>query len=149
MPKQTTDNTDDSDMMEKMPHRDLTRSVIGAAMNVLNELRPGLDEKIYENALVLDLQQRGHSIEQQRSFPVHYQGHIVGTLIPDLIVDHALIVDPKVVTDFSGTHIAQMLGYLNITNLKVALLLNFKNARLAWKRVINTPSSEPSELSVV
>lgn len=61
---------------------------------------------------------------------------MIGTLIPDLIVDHAIIVDPKVVTAFTDTHIAQMLGYLNITSLELALLLNFKNARLDWKRVI-------------
>jgi GxxExxY protein len=58
-------------------------------------------------------------------------------LIPDLIVDGKVVVDPKVVTVFTETHIAQMLGYLNITGLEVALLLNFKESKLEWKRVIN------------
>jgi len=137
-------------MTEKLLCKDLTRSVIGAAMEVLNELHPGLDEKIYENALALDLRQRGHSVEQQRGFPVHYRGHHIGTLIPDMIVDDMIIVDPKVVSDFCETHIAQMLGYLNITKLQVALLLNFKHARLAWKRVVNTTTlSESSVQSAV
>ncbi len=52
-------------------------------------------------------------------------------------MDGKVIADPNVVTDFSETHIAQMLGYLNITGLEVALLLNFKNAKLEWKRVVN------------
>ena len=50
-----------------------------------------------------------------------------------MIVDDLVIVDPKVVSTFTDTHIAQMLGYLNITDLELALLLNFKNASLSWK----------------
>ncbi len=119
-----------------MKHEEITRDIIGAAMAVLNELRPGLDEKLYENALVIELVARGHTVEQQREFPVHYRGHFIGKLIPDLIVDGKVIVDPKVVTGFNDTHLAQMLGYLNITSLEVALLLNFKEAKLDWKRVV-------------
>ena len=107
-------------------------------MAVLNELKPGLDEKLYENALVIELQARGHTVEQQRQFPVHYRGHFIGKLVPDLIVDGKVIADPKVVTEFNDTHLAQMLGYLNITGLEVALLLNFKEAKLKWKRVVRT-----------
>jgi GxxExxY protein len=57
-------------------------------------------------------------------------------LVPDLIVDDAVIVDPKVATCFTDAHVAQMLGYLNVTRLNLALLLNFKNSRLEWKRVL-------------
>jgi GxxExxY protein len=63
---------------------------------------------------------------------------LIGNLIPDLIVDEAVIVDPKVVACFTDTHVAQMLGYLNITELDLALLFNFKNARLEWKRVLRS-----------
>jgi len=52
-------------------------------------------------------------------------------------VDGQVIVDPKVATAFNDTHLAQMLGYLNITGLQVALLLNFKESQLGWKRVVN------------
>ena len=72
----------------------------------------------------------------QRPFPVSSQGQLIGDLIPDLIVDNAVIVEPKVVACFSETHVAQMIGYLNITGLDLALLINFKNARLEWKRVL-------------
>ena len=120
-----------------MLHEKITQDIIGAAMAVLNELKPGLDEKLYENALIIELQERGRSIEQQREYPVHYHGHFIGKLIPDLIVDGKVIADPKVVTAFNETHVAQMLGYLNITGLEVALLLNFKSAKLEWKRVVN------------
>ena len=105
-------------------------------MTVLNELKPGLDEKLYENALVIELAARGHLTNQQRGYPVHYKGHYIGTLVPDLIVDDKVITDPKVVTAFNDTHTAQMLGYLNITGLEVALLLNFRESKLEWRRVV-------------
>ncbi|NOZ39948.1 MAG: GxxExxY protein [Planctomycetes bacterium] len=124
-------------MKKELIHVDLSESIIGAAMAVLNGLKPGLDEKLYERALVIELHKRGHQVDQQKEFPVHYEGQHIGTLIPDLIVDGHVIADPKVVTTFHETHIAQMLGYLNITGLKLALLLNFKNARLEWKRIVN------------
>ena len=120
-----------------MLHEEITKDSLGAAMAVLNELRPGLDEKLYENALVLELRARGHTVEQQKEFPVFYRGQFIGKLIPDLIVDGKVIADPKVATAFNESHIAQMLGYLNITDLEVALLLNFKNVKLDWKRVVN------------
>jgi GxxExxY protein len=133
-----------------MLYEELTQDIIGAAMAVLNELKPGLDEKLYENALVIELVARGHKAEQQREYPVHYRGKFIGKLIPDLIVDDKVIVDPKVVTAFSDSHTAQMLGYLNITGLKVALLLNFKESRLTWKRVVNerrtTEDADPPEI---
>ena len=125
-----------------MKHEELTRDIIGAAMAVLNELKPGLDEKLYENALVIELAARGHAVEQQREYPVHYRGHFIGKLIPDLMVEGKVIVDPKVVTAFNDTHLAQMLGYLSITGLEVALLLNFKEAKLNWKRVVRGDGGE-------
>jgi len=115
---------------------ELTRDIVGAAMLVLNTLKPGLKEKAYENALVIELRKRGHTIDQQRAFPVLYEGNVVDTLIPDLIVDGKVIVDPKCVTEFSDTHYAQMIGYLAITGLHVALLFNFKEAKLRWKRIV-------------
>lgn len=117
-------------------HEELSKQIIGAAMEVLNELKPGLDEKLYENALVIELRECGHQIEQQQNFPVDYKGANIGMLIPDLIVDGKVIVDPKVVTAFNDSHVAQMTGYLAITGLRLAILLNFKSARLEWKRVV-------------
>jgi GxxExxY protein len=118
-------------------HKELSESIIGAAKTVLNVLKPGLDEKLYERALVIELTKRGHQIQQQLPFPVYYDGEHIGTLKPDLIIDGLVIADPKVVSPFNETHMAQMLGYLNITNLRLALLLNFKSAKLEWKRVAN------------
>jgi GxxExxY protein len=78
----------------------------------------------------------------QSSFPVSYRGELIGNLIPDVIVDDAVIVDPKVVSCFTETHVAQMIGYLNITRLDLTLLINFKNARLEWKRILRSQESD-------
>ena len=120
---------------------ELTQIVIGAAMKVLNTLKPGLDEKLYERALVLELSKQGLRCEQQKAHALFYDGHHIGTLVPDLIVEGKLIVDPKVVSDFNESHIAQMLGYLSITGLHTALLLNFKFVKLGIKRVSNSDYS--------
>ena len=132
--------------MGKMIHEQLSGAIIGIAMEVLNELNPGLDEVLYERALVIELRRRGHDVAVQKSFPVFYRSELIGNLIPDLIVDGSVIVDPKVVTAFNETHVAQMIGYLNITGLELALLLNFKNARLDWKRDVRRQNPEDSDV---
>jgi GxxExxY protein len=91
--------------------KELSEDIVGAAMTVLNQLRPGLKEKAHENALAIELKKRGHQIEQQRSFDVLHDGVVVDTLVPDLIAGGKVIVDPKCVTDFN-------------------------EAKLRWKRVI-------------
>jgi GxxExxY protein len=132
MPQIKTDGI----MEKEILYEELSKDIIGAAIDVLNELKPGLDEKLYENALVIELQRRGHKVSQQENFPVHYKGHFIGRLIPDLNIDDLVIVDPKVVSAFNETHVAQMVGCLAKTGLKLAILLNFKYSKLQWKRVV-------------
>ena len=122
--------------MSEFIHKELSESIIGAAMTVLNTLKPGLIEKLYERAMVIELEKRGHRVDPQKEFPVFYGGQLIGTLQPDLIVDETVIVDPKVMSQFTDNEMAQMLGYLSITDLRLAMLLNFKYATLGWKRVI-------------
>ncbi len=127
-------------MKTEIIHEELSGAIIGAAMDVLNELKPGLDEKLYERALVIELRRRGHTVDAQRSYPVFYNS--------DLIVDDTVIVDPKVVSAFNEAHTAQMIGYLAISQLDMALLLNFKSVRLEWKRIVrqNRLESDPPDL---
>ena len=113
-----------------MDTNDLTEKIIGAAHKVLFALKPGLDEKLYERALVIELSKQGIECDTQREFIVRYDGQHIGSLVPDLIIGNLVIVDTKVVTSFNASHFAQMLGCLNITGLKTALLLNFKHAKL-------------------
>jgi GxxExxY protein len=133
-----------------MIHEELSGKIIGVAMEVLNELKPGLDEKLYERAMIIELRRRGHTVEAQRSFPVFYHAELIGSLTPDVIVDNKIIIDPKVVAAFNEAHVAQMVGYLTISGLELALLLNFKSARLDWKRVVRQSKTDEnySELHV-
>lgn len=128
-------------MTEEYIHQELSGKIINAAMYVLGELKPGLDEKIYANSLVVELNRRGHVVEPQKQHPVYFREQEVGKLIPDLIIDDMIIVDPKVVTAFNENHLAQMTGYLAITQLNLALLINFKFSKLQIKRVIRSSSA--------
>jgi GxxExxY protein len=132
--------------MSQLIHEELSRDILAAAMKVHSTLKPGLDEKLYENALLIELVKRGRRSEQQKSFSVHYDGHFIGKMTPDLIVDNLVIIDPKVVEEFNQDHFAQMLGYLAITGLELAILINFKHASLRWKRIINSGAEQNGEI---
>ena len=105
-------------------------------MEVLNSLGHGLNEKPYENALVVELRLKGVVCEQQRRFQVTYKGVMVGEYIPDLIAGQAAIVDAKVIERITDIERGQMLNYLRITGLKVGLILNFKRPKLELERII-------------
>ena len=122
---------------EHYPHADLTKQIIGAAMVVHRTLGPGLDEKIYENALCLEFSSLSFDFTQQERFPVHYRDKIVGTLVTDLIVGQKVIVEAKAASSISDAHLAQTLSYLSITRLQVGLILNFRTPSLTFKRVAN------------
>jgi GxxExxY protein len=115
---------------------ELTHSIICAPFEVVNEIGHGLHEKPYENALVVELGLRGFAVEQQASYDIDFKGTIVGTFIPDLVVDDAVVVDTKVIDKITDQERSQMLNYLRITGLKVGLIINFKNAKMQWDRVV-------------
>ena len=107
-----------------------------ALHDVLNEIGHGLSEKIYENALVVLFKQNQITFGQLRVFPVLFRGVEVGGFIPDLIAFGSVIVDAKVIDRITDHERGQMLNYLRITKLRVGLILNFKNARLEFERVV-------------
>ena len=113
-----------------------TRTIIGCAFEVLNELGHGLNEKCYENALVVEFRLKGIGFSQQRQFEVLYKKERVGLFIPDLIAFDQVIVDAKVIDRITDVERGQMLNYLRITKLRVGLILNFKHAKLEWERII-------------
>jgi GxxExxY protein len=73
-------------------------------MKVLNELKPGLDEKLYERAMSIEMKRCGHNVTAQPSYRVRYGGELIGNLVPDLIVDDTVIVDSNVFAMFSDAH---------------------------------------------
>ena len=113
-----------------------TEKIIGFAFEVLNEVGHGLNEKIYENSLTVLFKLNNIVFDQQRRFPVHFRGVEVGEFVPDLIAFGSVIVDIKVIDRITDDERGQMLNYLRITKLRVGLILNFKNARLEFERVV-------------
>jgi len=122
--------------MDPKTPEELSQEIISAASAVLKELGPGLEAKLYERALVIELRKRGYKVDQQRPFPVYYSGELIGSLVPDVIVDDMVIADPMVVEAFNETHARHMIGYLAITKFTLAVLLNFKHANLEWKHIV-------------
>lgn len=119
-----------------------TSEIIGAGIEVLNTLGHGLLEKNYENALCVEFDLRSIAFSQQPKFVVLYKNVPVGEYFPDLIVADRVVVDTKTIERIADHELGQMINYLKITGLPVGLILNFKHARLEWKRVVNT-GSEP------
>jgi GxxExxY protein len=103
---------------------------------VLNEIGHGLNEKIYENSLVVLFKSNGITFDQQWRFPVFFRSVEVGEFIPDLIAFGLVIVDIKVVDRITDHERGKMLNYLRIAKLRVGLILNFKNPRLEFERVV-------------
>jgi GxxExxY protein len=120
-----------------MGSADISRSVIGAAFRVANCLGVGFLEKVYENALALELRLAGHQVEQQRSVDVRYRGEIVGIYQVDLLVDSSLVVELKAVEALVPFHKAQCLNYLRATGLRIGLLINFGQPRLEVRRILS------------
>lgn len=116
---------------------DLTRQIIGAAMSVHNELGSGFLEKVYENALAIELRSLGLVVEQQNSIVVRYKGQIVGEYVADFVVAERVLIELKTADQLADAHSAQTLNYLRATGLKVGLLINFGGRRLDWKRFVS------------
>lgn len=115
--------------------KDGTYEIIGRAMHVHRELGPGLREKPYENALVVALRRSGRQAMQQQPYPIRYEGQVVGDCIPDITVGDVL-VDAKSVDSMGDNERAQMLNYLRISMKKIGLVINFKNEKLEWVRLV-------------
>jgi|SRR5882724_2016048 len=125
---------------DSFPLKEETSAIIGCAFEVLNELGHGLNEKCYENALVVDFGLKNIPCDQQRVYDVLFKSVPVGRFIPELIAFEKVIVDTKVIDRITDHERGQMMNYLRITRLPVGLILNFKHARLEWERVVLTRS---------
>ncbi|MCB0196506.1 MAG: GxxExxY protein [Anaerolineae bacterium] len=103
----------------------LTHKIIGAAYKVHNQLGAGFLEKVYENALRLELNKQGLAVEQQVPIAVYYENEIVGDYYADLWVEKRIIVEIKAIRTLAKEHEVQLVNYLNAVGLDIGLLLNF------------------------
>jgi len=112
-------------MSGKLLHADLTERILQAFYTVYNALGYGFLEKVYENALTVELRRRGLQVEQQVPIRVYYAGEPVGEYFADLGVEGKVILELKAAEAISPAHEAQLLNYLRATGMSVGLLLNF------------------------
>jgi len=110
--------------------------IIGSGHAVRTKLGCGFLEKVYENALSIELQVRGLAVEQQRPVQVLYNGRVVGDYIPDLIVEDSIVVEVKAAIGLGKIHRQQCINYLRATGYRVCLLLNFGTPRLQVERLV-------------
>jgi GxxExxY protein len=115
---------------------ELTERILGAAFKVQNTLGAGFLEKVYENALSIELRKGGLSVESQKAFPVQYEGIIVGDYIADLVVSAKVVVECKAVSNLDPVHEAQLMNYLKASGLRVGLLINFARPKLQYRRLV-------------
>jgi len=116
----------------------VTEKIIGCAFTVSNRLGCGFLEKVYENALVIELHKAGLRTSQQQLVEVRYDDIVVGTYVADLVVEGVVLLEIKAVKLLNEIHTAQCLNYLKVTWLTLCLLINFRRPRVDIKRVILT-----------
>ena len=119
---------------KELKYEAITRSVIGCAFEVINELGAGFLESVYEMAMLLALRQKGLSAVAQHPSKVMFRGECVGDFYADIFVEEKVIVELKAVKAIAPEHQAQIINYLNATGIEVGLLINFGNPRLEYKR---------------
>lgn len=122
--------------MTELLYKKLTYSVIGAAMEVHNQLGSGFLEAVYQKALAHELSARDISYKEQVHLPVVYKGEVIGDYVADFVVEDKLIVEIKAISKLTSAHQAQAMHYLTATGLRLALLLNFGSGSLQHRRVI-------------
>ena len=114
----------------------LSRHVIGCAIEVSNTLGSGYFEKIYEKSLCIEFEKNGICFQAQKPVNVIYKGSLVGEYITDIIVEDKLLLELKAVSALCSEHEAQLMNYLKATGLSVGLLLNFGKPKLGIKRMV-------------
>jgi GxxExxY protein len=127
-----------------MLHEEITSHIIKAFYKVNNVLGFGFLEKVYENAMILELTNMGLKVERQKNILVYYENSVVGNYFADLLVNNLVIIELKAAESLCEEHEAQLINYLKATNIEVGLLLNFgKKAEFRRKIFTNDRKNNP------
>lgn len=108
-----------------MENSQLTEMIIGCAFKVHNALGHGFLEKVYENAMQIELTKHGLEVKQQAPITVYYDSQVVGEFYADLWVEDCVIVELKAVRSLDKAHEVQLVNYLTATGIDTGLLINF------------------------
>ena len=119
-------------------YAELTQKIIKAAQNVHNELGYGFLEKVYHNAMVLELRKTGLEAASEKAITVCYDGQVIGEYFVDIVVADKVILEIKAVQTVNSAHEAQLVNYLKATNIDVGLLLNFGKSLEVKRKIFET-----------
>jgi GxxExxY protein len=126
----------DSKVVPILPEQHLTGKILESAFAVHNSLGVGFLERVYSNALVLELSRNGITCVREKVFQVKYRDVIVGEYIADLVVESKVLVELKSCMNLDPGHEAQVINYLRASGIKVGLLFNFGRPKLQYRRLV-------------
>lgn len=119
-------------------YTDVTQKIIKAFYQVYNTLGYGFLEKVYENAIIIELKSMGINVEKQKPIKVYYKEQQVGEYYADLIIEDVVIVELKATESLCEEHEFQLINYLKATDIEVGLLLNFGKSPEIKRKVFST-----------
>ena len=117
-------------------HSNITRQIIGAAMEVHSNLGSGFLESVYEEALAIELDLRRISYERQKGINIFYKEKQAKQFICDFLIERLVLVELKAIREITAIEEAQLLNYLKATGIKLGLLINFGQSSLKYKRLV-------------
>jgi GxxExxY protein len=131
-------------MSADVSHAEETERIIACAFTILNALGHGFHEKPCEESLVVEFRHQSIPCAQQARYPLTYRGVKVGEYVPDLTAFDGVVVDTNTIDRITDHEVGRMLHYLRATGLEVGLILNFKRAKLEFRRVSLTKPTPPN-----
>ncbi len=117
---------------------EITKEIIGAAFEVYNELGYGFLEKVYQRAMLVELEKRSVKVAAEAPITVHYKGEIIGEYFADLFVNESVVVELKVAQKYNPNDEPQLLNELKATGISVGLLINFGKSKVEFKRFVRS-----------
>ncbi len=123
--------------LKHFPYKNETFKILGLCMEVHNNLGHGFSEIVYKDALTVEFKNEGVPFEREKEYLVNYKGIILPhKFYADFVVYDKVILEVKGTKGIAEEHIAQVLNYLKVSNKEIALLVNFGEPRLTYKRII-------------
>ncbi|GET25385.1 GxxExxY protein [Prolixibacter sp. NT017] len=129
-------------MTKTYKYKEITRDIIGAAMEVHKTLGNGFQEVIYQRALEIEMHNMGLNFHREFEMPIYYKKEHIGTRRVDFLVEEQISVELKAITQLEDVHLAQAKNYLEAYRIEVGLLINFGSKSLQFKRLLNSKYNE-------
>lgn len=122
--------------MKILIEKELVYQITGCVFTVYKELGHGFLEKVYENALRIELARQGLNVQVQKPIQVMYKGEVVGDYIPDIIVNNKVVIELKAQNNLHKAYETQVINYPKATGIQVGLLVNFAYPKASIKRYV-------------